>query len=75
MSHKFLSHDYDVTILLQTALMLTAMFMKFIPSKKTLSKPLLLYKGPNLALVLKVLISQYFHLSVTERDSPSCYPN
>ena len=38
---------------------------------KTLSKPLLLYKGPNLALALKVLILQYFHLSVTERDSPS----
>ena len=38
---------------------------------KTLSKPLLLYKGPNLALALKVLILKYFHLSVTERDSPS----
>ena len=39
MSHKFLSHDYDVTILLQTALMLTAMFMKFIPSKKPYLNP------------------------------------
>ena len=68
-----MTNIYDVMILLQTALMLTAMFMKFIPSEKTLSKPLLLYKGPNLALVLKVLpvILQYFHMSVTERVSPS----